>query len=384
MKIVYIIPSLEVKGGAERIVIEKANYLSEHYGYDVSIITQCHHNNAPIAYPLSEKIHHINLGIPYYNQYKYSYPKRLWLKWRINKRLRKETTDAVLQIDPDILIVLPFFKPYIAYPIPCRAKKIIEVHEPLEYHLYSDLINKSWRTKLFKKRYFHHIVKNTDVIVSLTNDEKKYIKEAKRIEVIPNFSSMDVNLHSTCDAKRVIAVGRLAHVKGYERLLNIWGIVNAKHPDWQLDIFGDGSLRNELLHYANVNNIKNVALHGVTHHISQEYANSSICAVSSYYEGFSLVILEAMMHGVPCVAFDCPTGPRSIIKNNQCGYLIENGNEDLFAEKLCNLIDSKELRTQFSNAAIERAKTFNLDIIMGQWKSLFESLSGNMDNHQHN
>lgn len=384
MKIVYIIPSLEIKGGAERIVIEKANYLSEHYGYDVSIITQCHHNNAPIAYPLSEKIHHINLGIPYYNQYKYSYPKRLWLKWRINKRLRKETTDAVLQIDPDILITLPLFKPHIAYAIPCRAKKIIEVHEPLEYHLYSGFLNKSWISKRLKKHYFETVLKNADVFVSLTDDDRILLKKAHRVEVIPNFSSMKISQYSTCTAKRVIAVGRFSHVKGYERLLKIWSVVNAQYADWHLDIFGDGSLRTELAHYADDHHIKNVTIHEATHDISQEYANSSICTVTSYYEGFSLVILEAMMHGVPCVAFDCPTGPRSIIKNNQCGYLIENGNEDLFAEKLCNLIDSKELRTQFSNAAIERAKTFNLDIIMGQWKSLFESLSGNMDNHQHN
>ena len=384
MKIVYIIPSLEIKGGAERIVIEKANYLSEHYGYDVSIITQCHHNNAPIAYPLSEKIHHINLGIPYYNQYKYSYPKRLWLKWRINKRLRKETTDAVLQIDPDILITLPLFKPHIAYAIPCRAKKIIEVHEPLEYHLYSGFLNKSWISKRLKKHYFETVLKNADVFVNLTDDDRILLKKAHRVEVIPNFSSMKISQYSTCTAKRVIAVGRFSHVKGYERLLKIWGVVNAQYADWHLDIFGDGSLRTELAHYADDHHIKNVTIHEATHDISQEYANSSICTVTSYYEGFSLVILEAMMHGVPCVAFDCPTGPRSIIKNNQCGYLIENGNEDLFAEKLCNLIDSKELRTQFSNAAIERAKTFNLDIIMGQWKSLFESLSGNMDNHQHN
>ena len=84
-----------------------------------------------------------------------------------------------------------------------------------------------------------------------------------------------------------------------------------------------------------------------------------------------------MMHGVPCVAFDCPNGPRNIIKNNQCGFLIENGNNNQFAERLCNLIESQQLRKQFSYAAIERAKLFNIDIIMNQWKSLFESLCQN-------
>ena len=383
MNIVYIIPSLEVKGGAERIIIEKANYLSEHFGYNVSIITQCHHHDAPIAYPMSEKTHLINLGIPYYNQYEYNYPKRLWIKRKINKRIQKETTDAVQKIDPDILVILPFFKPNIAYPIPCRAKIVIEVHEPLEYHLYSDFQNKSWISKLFKIHYFNTIVKNADVFVSLTDNERKLLKKAHRVEVISNFSSMDIRQYSTCTAKRVIAVGRLTPVKGYERLLNIWGNVNAKHPDWHLDIFGDGSLKNELTDYANSNHINNVTLRGITHHISQEYANSSICTVTSYYEGFSLVILEAMMHGVPCVAFDCPNGPRSIIKDQQCGYLIENGNDNLFTEKLCHLIEDQQLRRQFSDAAIERSKIFDISVIMGQWKALFESLSVNKNNHQH-
>lgn len=373
MKIVYIIPTLEVKGGAERIIVEKANYLSEHLGFDVFIITQCHHNDKPVVYPLSEKVHLINLGIPYYSQYRYKIPKRIWIKWEINRRLRKETTAAVLQINPDILIGIPYFKPNIVCQIPCRARKIIEVHEPLEY-LKSDFLNGSWISKLIKIRDLHTIVKKADVVVGLTINARKQWKKAKRVEVIPNFTSMDISQHSTCSVKRVIAVGRLTPVKGFERLFEIWKIVSTKYPDWQLDIFGDGRLKNELSNFVHDYNIKNLTLHGITHNISQAYANSSICAVTSYYEGFSLVILEAMRHGVPCIAFDCPDGPRSIIKDNQCGYLIENGDNNLFAEKLCNLIESQQLREQFSNAAIERAKHFNIDDIMEQWRSLFESL----------
>lgn len=383
MKIVYIISTLEVKGGEERIIVEKANYLSTHFGFEVSIITPCHHNDAPPAYSLSDKVQHIILGIPYYAQYNYKFPKRLWIKWRINKRLREETTDAVMQIDPDILIGIPHFKPNIVCTIPCRAKKIIEVHEPLEY-LFSEYFNGSWISKLFKFFQFHTIVKKSDAVVGLTNDVREQWKKAKRIEIIPNFSSMKINQYSTCNTKRVIAVGRLTPVKGCERLINIWEIVTTKHPDWHLDIFGDGRLKNKLIDYIKEKKIKNVTLHGITNNISQEYANSSICAVTSYYEGFSLVILEAMMHGVPCVAFDCPYGPKNIIKNNQCGYLIKNGDNNLFAEKLCNLIENQQLRKQLSNAAIERSKYFNVDIIMEQWKSLFESLSVNTNNNHNN
>ena len=360
MKIVYIIPTLEARGGAERVIVEKANYFSAHYGFDISIITQCQHNDAPIVYPLSERIHHVNLGIPYYSQYKYKFPKRLWIKWKINKRLQNETTSAILQINPDILIGISYFRPDIICKIPCRARKIIETHEPKD---------------LLRSFYFSGSQKNADIVVGLTNETKKQWKKAKCVKVIPNFSSMEISQFSTCNAKRVIAVGRLTPVKGYERLIEIWKIVYAKHPDWRLDIFGDGSLKDNLSNYIYNNNIKNITLHRATHNISHQYTNSSICAVTSYYEGFSLVILEAMMHGVPCIAFDCPDGPRNIIIDNQNGYLIKDGDIKLFAEKLCDLIDNQQLREQFSNAAIERSKFFDIDNIMRQWKALFESLT---------
>ena len=374
MKIVYIIPTLEARGGAERVIVEKANYFSAHYGFDISIITQCQHNDAPIVYPLSERIHHVNLGIPYYSQYKYKFPKRLWIKWKINKRLQNETTSAILQINPDILIGISYFRPDIICKIPCRARKIIETHEPKDL-LRSFYFSGSWISKLIMKYYLYKIEKNADIVVGLTNETKKQWKKAKCVKVIPNFSSMEISQFSTCNAKRVIAVGRLTPVKGYERLIEIWKIVYAKHPDWRLDIFGDGSLKDNLSNYIYNNNIKNITLHRATHNISHQYTNSSICAVTSYYEGFSLVILEAMMHGVPCIAFDCPDGPRNIIIDNQNGYLIKDGDIKLFAEKLCDLIDNQQLREQFSNAAIERSKFFDIDNIMRQWKALFESLT---------
>ena len=131
---------------------------------------------------------------------------------------------------------------------------------------------------------------------------------------------------------------------------------------------------NTLMALIKIYKAKNLTIHTFTPNISLEYAKSSICAVTSYFEGFSLVILEALRHGVPCVAFDCPFGPRSIISDSSCGFLVENGDIKLFAKRLCLLIENEQLRQDFSKAAIEQAKSFNVDVIMRQWKSLFESL----------
>ena len=87
-----------------------------------------------------------------------------------------------------------------------------------------------------------------------------------------------------------------------------------------------------------------------------------------------MAILEAMMHGVPSVAFNCPYGPANIIIDNQCGFLIKNGNNDLFAERLSLLMKDEGLRKKLSHECIKHAKQFDADVIMKQWKELFENL----------
>ena len=185
---------------------------------------------------------------------------------------------------------------------------------------------------------------------------------------------MPISQFSDCTSKRIIAVGRLSWEKGFGRLIEIWSYVSSKHPDWQLDIFGEGGLYNTLRMLINLYKAKNVTIHNNTSDISLEYASSSICAVTSYFEGFSLVLLEAMRHGVPCVAFDCPFGPRGLISDSYNGFLVENGEIRLFADRLCRLIEDAELRKHFSKLSKEKSKTYDVDVIMNKWRSFYEQL----------
>ena len=185
---------------------------------------------------------------------------------------------------------------------------------------------------------------------------------------------MQVSQYSDSSNKRIITVGRLSPEKGYERLIEIWKSVSPQFPEWSLDIFGDGKLHNELTATIKNANLKRIYIHNPTSDISEEYAKSSICVMSSHLEGFGLVLLEAMKHGLPCVAFDCPFGPGSIIIDGKCGYLIEDGNISQFADKLSSLMNSEETRRTLSAAAIERAKDFSTESVMNSWKKLFENL----------
>lgn len=378
MKIVYIIDSLALKGGAERIITEKMNYLATIYNYDVSVITY-YQFHEPNTYPLSCKVKQINLSIPFYQQYRYSYPKRLWLKWGFYRQLQLELQQTVNSINPDILIGVGYTLADVVCSIKCQAAKIIESHEARMY-TQSPLLHKN--TSLFstiyailnRKIYLNIVEKRADAVVTLTKGDALEWKNAKRVEIIPNFSIMPISNLSNGESKRVIAIGRLEWQKGYDKLIDIWKLVSPTHSDWQLDIYGEGSLEVDLKKRINEAGLINVTIHPFTHNISQEYASSSICVLTSRFEGFSLVLLEAMRHGLPCVTFDCPFGPKELIDDNKCGYVIENDNINQFAERLNYLIDNQQVRKRFAKEALMKSRKYNVDNIMNLWKELFNSL----------
>jgi glycosyltransferase involved in cell wall biosynthesis len=379
MKIAYVFSTLAKNGGTERMITEKANYFADKFGYEVTIINIFQPEEETNRYLLSEKVKQINLGIPYYFQYNYKYPKILGVKWQINKQIKRAIKQYVQKVDPDILIAISFFKANLICTVNCRAKKVIECHEakPFTHSNFSRkqiIISKIYK-KIWRFFYFRTIEQNADAIFTLTEEDKKLWKKAKYIEVIPNFSSMTITKYSDCSSKRVIAVGRLEWEKGFDRLIEAWSIVFSRHNDWHLDIFGEGSMYDTLINLSHLFKAKNITIHPVTSNISQEYANSSICVVSSYFEGFSLVLLEAMRHGVPCIAYDCPFGPRNIISDAYNGFLVENGDTRLFAERICRLIEDEKLRNYFSKTSIEKANSYNKEVIMNKWKSIFEQIT---------
>ena len=380
MKIVYVIDSLASKGGAERILSDKMNYMAEHFGYEVYVIT-CYQNTQtdPNVYYLSDKVHQVNLSIHYYAQYHYRYPMRLWVKYSIYRRLKNELTAAVQRIDPDVLVGLGYFNADLVCGIKCRAKKMVESHEARIFTMSDKGLNRSFFSreymKYYRNRYFRKVEKKADVVVTLTNGDAKEWTKAKRVEVIPNFTVMPVVKQSTCENKRVIAVGRLEWQKGFDRLIDAWAIVNQQHSDWQLDIFGSGTLGDQLQQQIRTHGLDNVTIHSFTPNINKEYSDSSIFALSSRFEGFGLVLLEAMQSGLPCVTFDCPFGPSDVVADNENGYVVQDGDIPALAERISTLIENTDLRSSFSKASVVRAKLFDKDVVMMRWKALLEELT---------
>ena len=179
-----------------------------------------------------------------------------------------------------------------------------------------------------------------------------------------------------CDNKRAIIVGRYTEAKGYDYMIEAWRIVHQKYPDWTIHTFAMGEdeeqVRAKILSYGLQDTI---IMNPPTDNIMEEYLKSSICVVSSVFEGFSMVLIEAMACGLPCVSFDCPYGPRNIIKEGEDGFLIEYLNTQALADGISKLIEDKDLRKSMGRKGRENVLRFSREKVMQQWVDLFESLT---------
>ena len=170
-------------------------------------------------------------------------------------------------------------------------------------------------------------------------------------------------------------VGRYCHEKGYDHLLQAWSMIQNDCSDWTLTIFGEGDRTQydkmiEKLHIER----KRCILNPRTSDIESEFANSSFAVCSSRFEGFGLVIAEAMACGLPVVSFDCPWGPRSIISDGKNGMLVDNGNIKKLSEAILTMTQNSDAREQMGMNAREDIKRFNIDNIANKWKELFDNL----------
>ena len=139
-----------------------------------------------------------------------------------------------------------------------------------------------------------------------------------------------------------------------------------------MDIFGEGELKDDIQNRIDNLGLKaTVRLRGVADDVRAEYANSSMLVLSSRYEGFGLVLVEAMSCGVPCVAFDCPYGPRDIVRNEEDGILVQHLDVEGLAEGMCRLMEDEALRKSMGQNALHNVSRFSVDNVMQKWVELF-------------
>ena len=378
MRIVYFHDAIARLGGVERVFVEKMNFLADQYGLEVYLITTCQGNH-PLAFPLSSKIKHIDLSVRFHTKYQYSLLQRLYVGWKMDRELVVKLNHIVNEIDADIIITTSYYKADTVCTLKCRAKKIIESHIAKNYNGINDGIERNIISKVYRKwqinKSIKTIEKKSDAIIALTSGDAKDWN-SNNVIVIPNIINLHNQNYSNLTNKVALFAGRFLYQKGLERMLAAWKIIVDKKSDWTLKLVGEGEQKETLVNQCKRLGIENnVIFEGTTQNMVNEYCNSSIFFLTSRFEGFGLVLAEAMQCGVPCVSFDCPHGPADIIDNEENGILVENGNIEAFADAVLKLIDDEELRIKMGKAAIEKAKSYLPETIMPQWIKLFNQLT---------
>jgi glycosyltransferase involved in cell wall biosynthesis len=377
LKIVYCTPALYLAGGMERVMTLKANYFAEHFGYDITIVITDGKGREPF-YTLSDKVKVVNFEINFEELWNQPFLKKVLLYLKKQRQYKKKLTNFLMEQRPDITISMLRREINFINSIKDGSRKIGEIHinrahfrtfEEKDSNFVKNVFSKCWMYTLLGK------LKKLDRFVVLTESDRAAWSELNNVEVISNPLSFAPTTFSPLTSNKIIVVGRYCHEKGYDHLLRAWAAIQNRCPDWRLDVFGDGdrSAYEALIDQWHVDRSR-CALNPRAQNIQQEFERSAIAVCSSRFEGFGLVIIEAMACGLPVVSFDCPWGPRTIIRNGEDGLLVENGHVDQLAEAMLKLTADDSLRTTMGSKARVNVQRFRIEIVADRWKKLFEKV----------
>lgn len=361
MKIGFFVSDITKVGGIERVTATLLTEFSKSTAFEFEIISLFRGRNAPnYQIPDEIKIHYISEKS---HGDKPHSAKRIVSLICIIGQIRKFFKGS----DYDLVIAQSFPPAFALYCSGFYCKRIIAAE-----HVYAKYY--STALQLIRKYVYRKIAK----VVVLTNADKAFfdsqIDENKTV-VIPNPVCLRNRPDSLPDSKRIISVGRLEYQKGYDNLIDGFVEVHQRHPGWELDIYGGGTLLHSLK--AQIDNLgltDVIHLKGVTNDIDAALRTASFFVMPSRFEGFPMVLVEAMCQGLPCVSYDCPNGPSDIIKDGYNGLLIENQNQSALVKGIEYMIDHPEERKRMGANAPDSIAPYAPGKIAEKWVRLFNNL----------
>lgn len=381
MKVIYCLPQIYMPGGIERICSIKANYFADVLNWEVVIIA-AEQKEQPSYYKLSEKVRLIDLAIPYSSMQSQGLLSRIFTKMRLQKLHRSKLEDILCSEQADVVVSTLTHEVNFITNIKDGSKKVLEFHfckghkrkmaDAFGYGLFTKLAYyaQCWREE-------NILIPQFDQFVVLTNEDLvSWQNDIKTVKSIPNILPFENSEIAKLTEKHVIAVGRYDAQKRFDHLIRIWAKVSRKHPDWVLDIYGQGKDKENLTKLiSQLECSSSITLHSPSKNIKQCYLDSSIFVMTSTYEGLPMTLLEANALGLPTICYDFKCGPKDVIENGVNGFIIREGDIDGFADKLDLLMSDDSLRSYMGNKAYAMSNRFSLDIVMQKWIDLFENLT---------
>ena len=369
MKIVFLTDQIYLHGGVEKVLSTKVNYLAEQYHHQVTVVTTEQKGHQP-CYAFSEKVNLRDIAINYYRDKSYFHPLNLIKAIKHFFKIKK----LIKQLKPDVIVVSNYsfdfyFLPYILPTIP----KIKEFHSS-RYLEAKQEVSKSVKEKIMAflsrnaEKKYHQLV--------VLNSAEKEFYNSEKITVIPNPVPMS-NLNVKIQNKKIMAAGRISPVKNFGELIDIFSLLSNDFPEWELHFYGENysNTKEELQHKINKLNLAHqIKILPPVEDLQKTMLNYSIYAMTSISECFPMVLLEAFSVGVPVISYDCPTGPRNIITNEEDGFLIRNKDQKEYLYYLKELMTKEDLRIKIGNQAKKNILKFSNEQVMKKWNDLFLEL----------
>ena len=251
------------------------------------------------------------------------------------------------------------------------APSVVRIgQDHMNYATYSDAL----------KAQIRAVYPRLDLVTTLTEGDatayRKALRDRTRVECVPNGVPDVGGVRAPLDDKVVVAAGRLARQKGFDRLLPVWAEVIEQHPGWQLRIFGSGGEKDSLQRQIEELGIQDSArLMGFTRQLHEEMSRASLYVLSSRQEGFPMVLLEAMGVGLPVVSVDCETGPRDIVREAVDGHVVPEEDTTALAAAMSGLMADDERRKRYGAAALETAARYDAARIAERWEERIAELA---------
>lgn len=361
MKVCFVLNQLYKAGGIERVIDNRLNELSKRH--DVYVV-MTENGRRPFYFGKNDKIKYLDLNLNFkrdnndsfrLNFYNILCSIFLFIKLQFN----------ILKINPDVTVnVIGVHALYFIPFLLGKGETVLEHHASIYQYPPSRI------RKRIMKKYKHHVF--------LTKEEAELADFLNNKIVIPNPIKTDHQefIPFSLRKNKILAAGRIVEIKGFDRLIVAWSLIQEKHPNWILEIYGDGDEKvlndlNSLIYKLNIKN--RVFIQPANPHVIDLMRESKIYAMTSYYESFGMVLLEAMSVGMLVVAFDCPTGPRNII-DDQVGFLIENDNIELFSKKMSEIISNEDSFLVKSENSYKKSLDYSVIRIGEKWNNFLFSI----------
>ncbi len=349
---------MSVRGGVEQVTASIANALADYY--EVHVLSLC--SKGHLIYELDSRV-------------KYKVLLNEEPRLRQMQKMLKPLLKAYFR-DNQIQVAIIQGN----YPGFLTAQMRFFTKTKLIFCDHGALMNQ-WNRKdivvirLFSALLCHKVI----VLTQQSRDDyiRKFHLRAKKVDYIYNWIDLDRPRSMCYDAqsKRIISAGRFGKEKGFEMLVKAFAPVAQKHPEWSLDLYGDGEMMPEVTALVEELGMRDqVNLMGMCSDLPERYGKYSMYVLPSWREGLPLVLLEAKANRLPIVSFDIMTGPREIVRDGIDGILVPPYDLEQMSHAMCSLIEDESVRRKMSDRSQENLDLFSKEHILKQWQMLIEQI----------